>query len=181
MINPLAYQAQPTPPRTFAEDFGWQERFVPEAAAIIGQVLLRPAPIYLDRNKNVDIVLQFDAFTGVSMRMRRFPHLGLHPNDITIRAARPSGASTEVDKLDTCLTSHMFYGFSNEREDGIAAWTLLDLIQLRRWWAQVKDATGREPGKRIPNLDGTEFIVIALTSLPPDVIIDRQRFGDAAW
>lgn len=181
MLQPIVHPAQPLPPmRSFAEDFTWQEPFIPEIASIVGRSLLRSAPVYLDRNENVDLTLRLGTFSGVSCRVRRFPFLLQYPNDITIRAARPSGAATEIDKLN-CSTSHYFYRFSNQEEVGLAAWTLLNFVGLRDWYGSYKQKMRREPGTRRQNRDGTEFIVLDLHNLPPDIIVDRQGFGDAAW
>ncbi|MCK0102549.1 hypothetical protein MWU63_09580 [Pseudohalocynthiibacter sp. F2068] len=54
-----------------------------------------------------------------------------YPYQFTIRARVTSGAETELSKIVNGKGDWMFYGHSNERQDGFALWWLIDLNAFR--------------------------------------------------
>jgi hypothetical protein len=159
-----------------ARDFRWQRRFIPALKAIMAEYLIGEAPIEDDRERATDLlVLRLEA-VRVACRVRRNDQLR-YAHEFTIRRSRSSGSQTELRKVLRGYGDYMIYGFSNEAEDGLAAWLLGDLNVFREWFATAmfRLPAGQLPGVRKANRDGaTDFQVFRLAELPPEFVVARE-------
>ena len=138
------------------EDKRWSDIFIPEIKSILGQLLIGEASVEDDQLKNTDlIVLELKGYR-IGCRVRKHFYFIQYPNDFTIRCSRPSGVSTEFDKIMKGWGDYLFYAFANKEENRLIAWKLIDLKQFReyvdRYW---KENNGIIPGKEISNTDGS--------------------------
>ena len=138
------------------EDKRWSDIFIPEIKSILGQLLIGEASVEDDQLKNTDlIVLELKGYR-IGCRVRKHFYFTQYPNDFTIRCSRPSGVSTEFDKIMEGWGDYLFYAFANKEENRLIAWKLIDLKQFReyvdRYW---KENNGIIPGKEISNTDGS--------------------------
>ncbi|MBS9719046.1 hypothetical protein ACFFUT_09605 [Pseudohalocynthiibacter aestuariivivens] len=155
----------------------WFDRFLPEIKQIVGAQLLREAPDEQDWHNATDLML-FDARDiRVAARVRRPGYVHRYPYQFTIRARVTSGAETELSKIVNGKGDWMFYGHSNERQDGFALWWLID---LNAFWAALIRQTAN--GYRIScgdmaNSDGTCFKWFDIRSFPtyPPLVVARSR------
>jgi len=138
------------------ENKKWSDIFIPEIKSILGQLLIGEASVEDDQLKNTDlIVLELKGYR-IGCRVRKHFYFTQYPNDFTIRCSRPSGVSTEFDKIMEGWGDYLFYAFANKEENRLIAWKLIDLKQFReyvdRYW---KENNGIIPGKEISNTDGS--------------------------
>ena len=118
--------------------------------------MIGEASVEDDQLKNTDlIVLELKGYR-IGCRVRKHFYFKQYPNDFTIRCSRPSGVSTEFDKIMEGWGDYLFYAFANKEENRLIAWKLIDLKQFReyvdRYW---KENNGIIPGKEISNTDGS--------------------------
>lgn len=99
----------------------------------------------------------------IACRIRRPEYLERF-GDFTIRHSRPTGTSTELEKIKAGFARWSFYAWavSDKSSDGFKKWLLVDLNRLR-------ESGLLDERKPIPNPDGTSFIAI---SIPELVIFD---------
>lgn len=159
-------------------DKQWSDRYVPAICQIIGPRLLVPAPIERDRNEGADLIVLTARNMTFAARMRRPGFVERYPYQFTVRDSRPTGTTTELEKIRQGFGDWFFYGHAGHgAEATIAAWLLLDLAQLRRFferrpeWLSHPDGVGRGTGR---NWDGTTFRWFdarAIASVSPGVVI----------
>jgi len=152
------------------EDKKWSDIFLPEIKSILGRHLISEPPIEEDQERNTDLmVLKMDA-VRIGCRMRRIENLK-YEDEFTIRAERPSGAKTELEKIIAGWGNYFFYGFG---EEGILyKWTLADLNIFRIWFFRyVKENKGKYPGISKGNVDGSSgFLAFRWSELPGEFVI----------
>ena len=157
-------------PRTYADDRGWSDRYIPAIKRILGGYLLTETPDLIDMTEAADLMLATVGSKRIACRIRANHYLHKYPTDITLRSKRPSGVPTELDKILEGCADWMFYGFAGKDGERLAAYYLLDLDIFRRTveW----DVMGDGWTSRKVNKDGTEFLVINLAAFPdPRIII----------
>jgi len=117
--------------KAWEKDKKWSDRFLPEIKRILGECLIREAPIEEDMEHNTDlIVLKLDGLR-VACRVRRFEYFNRYPDDITIRSDRASGNVTELAKIITeSWGDYFFYGFSDKDGITLCKWKLIHLMFL---------------------------------------------------
>jgi len=159
-----------TKPRTYADDRGWSDRYIPAIKRILGGYLLTETPDLIDMTEAADLMLATVGSKRIACRIRANHYLHKYPTDITLRSKRPSGVPTELDKILEGCADWMFYGFAGKDGERLSAYYLLDLDIFRRTveW----DVMGDGWTSRKVNKDGTEFLVINLATFPdPRIII----------
>lgn len=156
----------------WTEDKRWSDRFLPEIKSALGLHLIGEPPVEEDAERNTDLmVLRMDA-VRVGCRIRRHNYLARYGDGFTIRAGRPSGVKTELTKIIEGWGDYFFYGFSDAQERRLAKWTLADLKVFRLWINREILRTGRMPGDRRANHDGSsELIGFYWADLPPEFVI----------
>lgn len=157
----------------FDRDFDWQRALIPAIKRVCANYLIGEAPIQEDMERNTDlIVLRLDP-VRVACRLRRYDYLGRYPDEFTIRAGRPSGVQTELQKVLSGWGDYIFYGFATADGAALAAWLLGDLSVFRLWHhRQLLD--GKRPWKTQSNGDGSStFCAYRITDLPPEFVVSR--------
>jgi hypothetical protein len=158
----------------FDNDFTWQRGLIPEIKRVCANYLIGEAPMQEDMHRNTDlIVLKLDPIR-VACRLRRHRYITKYSNEFTIRAGRPSGVQTEIQKVLSGWGDYMFYGFASGDETALAAWILGDLSVFRLWHHRQL-AMGRKPWSEKPNPDGSStFYAYRLVDLPSDFTVARS-------
>lgn len=158
------------------EDKRWSDRFISEIGLICGKFLITAAPEVEDKHYNTDLMVLSMSDVRIACRIRRHRYAAKYGDEFTIRASRPSGTSTELEKLLDGFGNFFFYGFANKSETTLAAWALCDLSVFRRWHRDRASAGPRDR-RFIPNGDGSSlFAAFRFDELPPEFVIARRRF-----
>ena len=113
----------------------------------------------------------------IACRVRDAKYLAEYADQFTIRAGRPSGAQTELQKMIAGWGDFILYGF--RAADGSAeldAWVLGDLSIFRLWFNQQLMARhGQPPGTLRGNRDGSSsFRAFEIGELPPSFVRGRR-------
>jgi hypothetical protein len=160
---------------SWQDDKRWSDRFIPEIKRILGEYLIKSAPIEEDMEHNTDlVVLKLDS-VRIGCRIRRYNYFAKYPNEITIRSSRPNGCKTELTKIVEGWGDYFFYGFGSKDETVLEAWALCDLRVFRLWFNQeICRLKGRLPGQLQNNGDNSsQFIAFTLDSLPKQFVVAR--------
>lgn len=156
----------------YQQDKRWSDRFLPEIKSILGQHLIGAASLEEDRKRNTDlIVLKMEA-VRIACRVRKYEYYVRYPDEFTIRASRPSKQKTELTKIVEGWGRFFFYGFADEHEQRLYAWSLCDLNVFRIWFQRYLAAHGgKTPGEFKSNHDGSSsFGVFHLDDLPNEFV-----------
>lgn len=161
----------------YETDRSWSDKHLPEVYKIVGPMLMEPAPFELDVAESCDLTIIKARDMRIGVRIRRPDYLKFK-NDITIRAARDTGAVTELEKLQRGYGDLIFYAHSNGCPDApFATWHLMDLNNWR-YAMMTNRYTAQASRKLIPNGDGTHFVAFNVNEMPPDTIIAS---GGSSW
>jgi len=156
----------------FRENFEWQFRFLEPISKILGPRLLQPAAIEIDMKEATDMLLLLARDMKIACRVRRpgFMHFRWQ---FTIRSSLPSGAKTELQKIDEGFGDWMFYGHAAQSDEPILThWHIIDLHAFR---AHLIRNPWFRP-KQILNGDGTKFVAFDVREFSPDppILIDSN-------
>jgi len=155
-------------------DKKWSDRFLPEIKRILGEYLISEPPIEEDAERNTDLmVLRLDAIR-IGCRVRKFQYHANYGNEFTIRAGRPSGVKTELQKIIEGWGDYFFYGFSDQDQVNLHAWVLADLNEFRLWYCRqlARMDKGKVPGQGKNNTDGSSsFLAFKWADFPPSFIV----------
>ena len=181
MINPQP----PTPtisparvgqslPLDTAWDWSWSDGFMPEVARILTlcslsffQFRIANAEDDLKRATDLTINIISTQQIAIAVRLRR-PHYQYR--DLTIRAARSFGTTTELAKIKNGAGDFYLYGWTEGFH--IREWMLVNLNKLRTSGLLVK------PRHVFTNKDqSTGFIAIPYTELRDAGCIERSTIG----
>lgn len=158
---------------SYANDRFWSDQYLPAVRAIVGPLLLIPAPLERDQTEATDLIVMRARDMTIGVRLRRPGYAGRYPGQFTIRSNRGSGTKTELAKIVEGWGDWLFYGHS-DGDAGISEWTLVDLHHLRasfiRKPALLHAPDGSASGKK-SNSDGTSFIWFDANILPKSVVI----------
>ena len=150
----------------YEKDRVWSDQFLPEVKQIVGPQLLEPADFKRDAMEATDLIVLQAKDMRIGVRIRRHKFLKTYPNQITIRYARESGATTEWEKICRGWGDWFFYGFASEGDKApLARWYLISYDALRYHYFGYKPFLTHGVGD---NHDGTWFKWFDLTSFPPD-------------
>lgn len=109
----------------------WARQYNPELCAALARHLYKRAHPIADRQFGIDVILPE---YGQSLRMRRHEFWLKYPDQITIRAAHPNGARTELQKIMAGdYAPHLCYGFANPGDDDglLIAYRIVTTAPLR--------------------------------------------------
>lgn len=165
---------------------GWQERksrfdhHAAEAAAIIGQVVLRrPADYDDDYLRNTDLLtgvkgaMRFSGYR-VSLRIRSHAAIEKYRDQITIRTTYRGEIPTELEKIvNKGLGDLMLYGFADVDDEGLEAWRVIDLRSFADAYAVGEIEPEVVQGK------GFSFAAFDCNELPHGVCIASSH--DQGW
>jgi hypothetical protein len=117
---------------SYEHDRAWSDRFIAEIRAIVGPYLLVPSPLEVDRKQAADLIVLEGRNMTIAARVRRPGYFDRYPTQFTIRSERTNGVKTEMAKLLDGWGDWMFYGHSDDSEESIGYWMIIDLDAWRR-------------------------------------------------
>lgn len=158
------------------EDQAFANKFIADCQQLLGLACIQVADMDEDRHHNTDLMFEV-GYKRFPVRIRRGQQrLAFNRrNEVTFRYSRPSGVETELSKLlngwgDCCL-----YGWGDEAQGRVVAYTLLDLHKMRGWLCQHALANHALPGRIQHDRDGSSsFIAFCLDCMPADIILKRR-------
>lgn len=109
----------------------WSDKFSQEVKGIIGERFIIEDDKE-DMEHNTDFLLVNTKHLRFSCRIRKFEYFKRFPNDFTIHLETTTDAKTEFEKVVEGWGDVFFYGFSNELENGLHAWAMIDLKVFRK-------------------------------------------------
>jgi hypothetical protein len=156
---------------TFVDDFAWQARFKDEFARIIRNVVrVDVASWDDDLHRATDFLVAYTPAGRVGARARRHDYKRRYRYQFTIRLSRPSGARTELRKLELGFGDFGVYGFESEPgADRLYPWVLYNVALLR----EHLNGGGRWYYGR--NLDGSsDFAAFDVRDLPLGCLLNSE-------
>lgn len=148
---------------SYIVDRRYSDQFIPYLKAIVGPLLLGVTPHEQDTQEAADLVVLHASGRTIACRVRRPGYADRYPYDFTIRAARDTGAKTEITKIQyEGFGDWMVYG--HDAGDGRS---------LSRWYVLNLDVFRSHPvtGALKPNGDGTWFRAYDVRSFPSEFIV----------
>jgi len=155
----------------------FSNKFLPEIKSILGTYLIGEAPFIEDAKHNTDLIVLNMEAVRIACRVRRFNYFYNYGSEFTIRKSHSNGSKTELTKIVEGWGDYFFYGFSNEAEDRLYAWTLADLKVFRIGFVRklTKMDSGQLPGCIKENIDGkTSLIAFKWKDFDESFIIARK-------
>lgn len=167
---------------SWQSDKAWSGKFIPELKRICGEYLVGEAPQEEDALRNSDLIVLTLAPVRVACRIRKFAYVKRYPDEFTIRAGRPNGTKTELAKVIEGWGDYILYGFADETETGLCAWTLGNLGVFRLWFMRglTRLEAGLMPGDEQFNGDGSSsFRAFRIAELPAEFVVARKQYAPA--
>jgi hypothetical protein len=162
--------------QSWKKDHAWAQQFVPHISQILGEAFVTEASLEQDMHENTDLLFQVKG-ESIAVRMRNVKEWAPfnRRNEWTIRTSRPSGMTTEVEKLLYGWGDYYFYGWGDDRDKRVKAYTILYLKPVRPWlWRNVSRLMQCQ-GQAQRNKDGSSsFLAINLDELPTTAIYRRK-------
>lgn len=149
---------------SFKNDFSWQMKYLPVVKNLVGPLLLKDAPMEIDKTEATDLMVLVARDMRIGCRIRRAGYADKYGDEFTIRSHRDSGAKTELAKITEGWGDWLFYGHA-EHDDlpVLARWMIVDLHAWRAHMIRHKDKI--RFGKKA-NGDGTYFVWFDVRSFP---------------
>lgn len=151
-------------------------QFLPHVKRLLGLHLIGEASIEMDQKQAVDLIVLGIGSHKIGVRMRDIKRYRHGPNflrylqEFTIRCDRPSGTSTELEKILNGFGDYIFYGWGwFERGDGVVrAYYLIDLTVFRATY---------KAQPRFNNHDrSSAFVACRVADFPASLIIAQGGF-----
>ena len=156
----------------YEKDRAWSDMFIPEIKQILGEFLIKEAPIVEDMMHNTDLIVFELGTVRIACRIRKYSFCQNYGDQFTLRYSRPNDKETEFQKMLNGYGDYFFYGFSNSKEDKLYKWIIGDLNKLRTYindYANNND--NKLPGIIKSNKDkSSEFIIFHYDSIPDFVV-----------
>jgi hypothetical protein len=150
----------------YAKDRAFSDRYIPAIKQIVGPHLLQEAPLEVDQREATDLIVMRARAVTIAARVRRPGYAEAYPFEFTIRAARASGVTTELEKIRRHWGEMLFYGHAAEQLT-FSLWWLIDLNEFRYALQDNECRRCLRSGERL-NKDGvTSFRWFDLRSFPP--------------
>ena len=120
-------------------DKAWTDRLLPEVARHCAPFLIQPATEEEDKHEATDLRVLVARDVRIGVRLRRYQYARGYGHEITIRASRRSGVTTEFAKIMQGWGDYFFYGFADPTERTLVQWSLYDLKEVRRiLWTETQ-------------------------------------------
>ena len=150
----------------YKEDRAWADQFNPHISMILGLEFIAEASWHQDVFQGTDQELKP---MRLSLRVRKMQKYPSYKNEITLRYRRNSGVETEYSKLlRGDYADYLFYGWGEESQQQIRAYTILDCQRLRQILPMLTMVIKE-------NSDGqSSLAVVHLSEVPPDCILKRK-------
>jgi len=163
---------------TWKQDKAWSDGLLIQIKSILGVYLIGEASQEEDQQHNTDLVVLKMEAVRVGCRIRRFAYWQNETfrQQFTIRSSRPSGAETELAKIISGWGQYLFYGFADETEAELQAYTILDLNVFRLWlMREMVRNKGTLPGTELQNGDASStFRIFDWRDIPNDAILAQS-------
>jgi hypothetical protein len=129
-----------------------------------------------DKEHATDIFVNRDGVPlRVAVRFRDVSYLErFGMQDFTVRASRPSGAPTELEKILSGYGDLMFYGWATRDRKSVKHWLLLDLDVFRR---RYRSGLGR----LMSNFDDSSAFYIFSIGDFPGIVAAHGPHMDELW
>lgn len=152
------------------------DMFLPEVKAILGKHLIGEATREDDAERNTDLVVLRMEAVRIACRLRKPGYFDSYGGEFTIRAVRPNGCKTELQKIIEGWGDYFFYGHIANDLSGLRAWALCDFIPFRSWFfRQLVAKKGALPGIRKDNVDGSSsFLAFRFDDMPSDFLVAQH-------
>ena len=157
----------------YRDDRKWSDGFTPETMQILCKHFIMAASREEDVKHNTDVFIVNVGPHRVSCRVRRHKYLKKYGDEATTRVSRPSGVTTELEKMMAGWGRFSFYGFANREGTKLIRWFILDLGVLRNHVRSLKT-----PPILYRNPDGTTFWAFNVWEIPGFVIASSM---DDEW
>lgn len=142
--------------------------------------LLIEAPDDLDMTEATDLMFFEARDVRIGARVRRPGYASAYPRQFTIRTRRPSGVSTEWEKIAKGHADYYLYAHLAESRDRLALWHFLDMDEFR--YAAMTHAAGKDQisyHSNLKNEDGTGFTAYEIDSFPNrDDLVVASNYSD---
>lgn len=150
------------------------DKYEPEIKRILGEQLISTADLRRDQHEATDLLVLELSPVRIGCRVRSPEVLVKFADEFTIRADRPSGVRTELEKIMDGWCDYFFYGFAAGNGRTLAAWLLGDLRVFR---AEIRRAPYLvDESLKIQNRDASSsFFPFGVGQFPPQFIIGRKR------
>ena len=149
----------------FNKDKEFSDIFLPQICAIVGPLLLEPAPIEMDQTEATDLKILKARDLRIACRVRRGGYADCYPNDFTIRLERPSGAKTELAKILDGFCDLSFYGHAG-RGGAIDRYFVIDLDIFREALKQDQHGSYIKYSIQRNRDNSSSFIAFDIRSFP---------------
>lgn len=110
-------------------DKAWSDLYLPQIRAIVGPLLLEPAPLEMDMCEATDLKILKARDMRIACRLRRPGYADRYPFEFTIRSRRHHN-QTELEKILSGFGDWAFYGHV-DNANRISRYFLLDLDWFR--------------------------------------------------
>ena len=150
--------------RPWKPDKKWADQFLPEIERIIREVAgsiieVKAASQEADEHFATDYVVTVES-GDIACRIRKW-HYWEHFGDLTFRYSRPSGAQTEVEKIQNGFARWYLYAWAND--GSLGAWVFINLDIVREQGTLLND------WPVFANKDGSSrFVAIPRTAFKQD-------------
>lgn len=160
----------------YKDDRRWSDRFIPTVKKLVAPFFCVETPFEVDAKEAADLFFLDIRPKKIACRVRRAGFQDRYPYEFTVRSARDSGATTELEKIIDGEADFMFYGHAvNSHDSTIGNWFLIDLNQFRAALIRHARTGGVNLSKsKKSNGDGTHFVAYDLRSFPEKIIADSN-------
>lgn len=118
--------------RAWQADKAATDIYMPTVKAIMGRIMLVTPSVFEDQRENTDLRLLVARGTRIAVRIRAARDVPLYGHEFTIRASRPSGVKTELEKIADGWGDWFFYGFGDASTGRLVRYSVIDLAAFRR-------------------------------------------------
>ena len=152
----------------------WADRFNDEIIKILQEEYktrnVKTADFQEDINFCTDFVINDNYF--LSSRVRKQKYFQKYKDEITLRSKTLNGNETEIEKIFNGKGKDIFYAFSDEKEEKIFSWKILNIEVIRSYLESLffllKD-------DEKDNFDGSKFIPIKLKYINDRSLIKKEN------
>jgi len=161
---------------SFANNFFWQKRFIPEIKSIMAKHIITESEHYVDCQEATDLVVLRNKISSIACRVRKYGFADRYPNEFTIRKGLASGAKTELEKINSGFCDLYFYGHASKNGMNIESYVVLDMDVFRETLIAADDERKKflfRNQSKTPT--GEEFIAFNVNDFSPRFLLDRRN------
>jgi len=152
----------------YSTDRRWSDLLIPAIKQVVGPLLLETSSFEVDTKQATDLVVFRGRDQTIASRCRRYGYAEKYPYEFTIRSARDSGATTELEKIVNGFGDWMFYGHASATGVSFDRWMVINLHHFR---AALISHSMQIVYQQKSNQDGTHFVSFDVRSFPENPAI----------